>query len=375
MIQKVISKCKLLVYFLFQSFPINKTTVFFFSYYGEQYSGSPKYLSEYLYEKNAFHVIWAFVDKKKHLCAKYNRSVKYGGIKYYYYLATAKYLVTNYRMTTDFHKRKNQVYIQTWHSSLRLKMIESDAADTLPRSYIDMAKNDSQQIDYLLAGSRKSKEIFENAFWYNGPILKTGTPQCDILIEKPKTIVTKVKKHFALPDNSRIMLYAPTFRKDHKTDIYSIDTDRLIKTCENKFGGSWYLLIRLHPHLINQCNFIDYSSKVLQATDYDDVQELLCAADLLISDYSAIIFDYAITKKPCFLYTPDIDEYTKNDRKLYFDINTLPFPCCMSYDSLIEHIFSFTDSIYESKVNQFLESVGSYDDGNARKRVYELFRK
>ena len=102
---------------------------------------------------------------------------------YYYCLATAGTIITNYRMTSDFRKRPGQIYIQTWHSSLRLKMIEKDAEASLPVHYVEMAKKDSLQLDYLLAGSEKSREIFERAFWYQGQIVNTGTPQCDILFE------------------------------------------------------------------------------------------------------------------------------------------------------------------------------------------------
>lgn len=78
--------------------------------------------------------------------------------------------------------RAGPKYIQTRHSTLRLKMIEKDAEDTLPAHYIQMAKRDSAQLDYLLAGSKISRQIFERAFWYKGKIVNTGTPQCDIFL-------------------------------------------------------------------------------------------------------------------------------------------------------------------------------------------------
>ena len=183
------------IYMLMHLLPIRKNQVLMFSYYGEQYSGSPKYIGKYLSEHTDLEVIWAFVNMEKHQSFT-GKKVRYGHLKYYYHLATAGTIITNYRMTEDFAKRKGQKYIQTWHSSLRLKMIESDAIETLPSHYVQMAKKDSKQIDYLLAGSKKSREIFEQAFWYDGKIMDCGTPQCDILFENRELYLNKVFAHY-----------------------------------------------------------------------------------------------------------------------------------------------------------------------------------
>ena len=359
------------IYLFFRLFPIRRNQALIFSYYGEQYSGSPKYISKVLEQNGDMKVVWAFTDNSKHK-EYHGKAVHYSGIKYYYYLATSGVIITNYRMTKEFKKRDGQKYIQTWHSSLRLKMIEQDAVDTLPEEYIKMAKKDSRQIDVLLAGSRKSREIFERAFWYDGVIANTGTPQCDILFENRMKYSIKVKEYFGVPSEANIAMYAPTFRKNHNTDVYKIDMAGIVECLEKRFGGEWVLLVRLHPHLINALGFINYSNVVLQATDYDDVQELLCATDFLISDYSAIIFDYSITKRPCVLYTPDVEEYVSNDRKLYFDIKKLPFMSYSTQDSLFRGIADFSIDEYNKRIREFLDDIGSYEDGHASERACEI---
>lgn len=361
-----------LIYRFFRIFPIKKEQVLIFSYYGEQYSGSPKYIGKYLMTKPNVDVIWAFVQPEKHneiSCKK----VQYNHFDYFYCLATAGTIITNYRMTSDFIKRPGQKYIQTWHSSLRLKMIEKDAEDSLPPHYVEMAKKDSLQLDYLLAGSEKSREIFERAFWYQGKIVNTGTPQCDILFSDREPIKKKVFQFYNIPDGHHIVLYAPTFRKNHDTAVYDLHTEDIISALKKRFGGEWVLLMRLHPHLINQMNCFNYSDHVLQATDYDDVQELMAAADFLISDYSAIMFDFAVTKRPCVLYTPDYTEYTQNDRKLYFDIKKLPFPCFEEQREMLDYIINFPEKKYRERIDMFMNEIGSFDDGNASERVYDLF--
>jgi len=362
-----------LFYRLMRRMPL-RNRVLFFSYYGEQYSGSPKYISRYLQEHTDIGIVWAFTEPEKH--TEYTgRKIKYGSPPYYYHLATSKVIVTNYRMTEDFDKREGQTYIQTWHSSLRLKMIENDAIDTLPLHYVEMARKDSKQIDYLLAGSEKSKEIFERSFWYDGAILKSGTPQCDILLDQTDKYFRKVHQHYHIPDDAHIMLYAHTFRKNHDTSVYDLDFERINEALHTRFGGEWYTLIRLHPHLLNQIGNMHYSDHILQATDYDDVQELLCTADVLISDYSAIMFDYSITKRPCFLYYPDLEEYTSKDRNLYFDIRTLPFIGAHTQEELLQSIADFSPEGYTDSVDAFLKQIGSYDDGHAAERVAQLIEE
>ena len=242
---------KKIIYAGFRILPVERNKVLFFSYYGEQYSGSPKYISRYLAGHSKMKQVWAFTDCGKHRMRN-ARTVRFGHPGYYFHLATAGVIITNYRMPEEFVKRKGQTYIQTWHSSLRLKMIEKDAEDTLPENYVRMAKKDSAQIDYLLAGSGKSRDIFRRAFWYDGPIVPAGTPQCDILFGKNRKISDKVRAHYGIPADGKIALYAPTFRKDHDTSVYDLDTEALIESLTDRFGGKWHILMRLHPHLIGK---------------------------------------------------------------------------------------------------------------------------
>lgn len=357
-------------------FPIDKNKILFFSYYGEHYSGSPKYLSEYIIEHSNYKVVWAFTKPDRYSNLKNIKCVKYGSFHFIKEFATAKIIITNYRLPLEYTKRKKQIYVQTWHSSLRLKMIEKDASKTLTDNYIKMAKKDSEQIDLLLAGSKKSKEIFQHSFWYNGNIMESGTPQCDIFFKNLISIRRKVQSYFQLKADIHIALYAPTFRKNHSLDAYDINYQQLLVNLENKFGGKWVLLIRLHPHLINLMRNLIYSENILSATQYDDVQELLSVSDILITDYSAIMFDFAITKKPCFLYTSDIKTYKREDRDLYFDIEKLPFDHAENNQELTECIRNFDLEKYQKQMELFLKrEIATFDDGNACERVYVELEK
>ena len=362
---------KKICYALFRLFPVNKDLVLFFGYYGEQYSGSPKYISQYLTAHSEKQIVWAFADPSKHAHFE-GKAVRYGKPTYYKALATAGTIITNYRMTAEFKKRPNQLYLQTWHSSLRLKQIEKDVERSLPANYVKMAKNDSKQLDILLSGSKKSSEIFRQAFWFDGRIEPTGTPQCDILVNGDSQISNKIREHYGLPADAKILLYAPTFRKNNDFSVYRFDAAALLGSFEIKFGGTWYLLVRLHPHLANKKDFVTYSERVLEATSYDDVQELLCAADALMTDYSAIMFDFALTRRPCFLFIKDLENYISKDRKLYFDIRDLPFASFGTEESLNEGVLNFDEKEHQASVETFMREIGSFEDGRACNRVCEL---
>jgi CDP-glycerol glycerophosphotransferase len=361
-----------LIIYSFNCLPIKHNKIFLFSYYGSQYGCNPKYITEYIlqnYPKGKFDIVWAFhdLDAKAHL--HQIRKVKTMSLRYFYELCTSKVIITNYRTTEFFVKRKNQYYIQTWHSSLRLKQIEKDAASTLPKNYIEMAKKDSLKCDLLLSGSQCSTEIFKRAFWYNGEIMERGSPRNDILVQRDKHREQEIKNELYIPCEKKILLYAPTFRNDNQLHIYQLDFKRIVGMLTKKFGGDWVVLVKLHPHLKNQSKNLLLDEGIYDVTNYDDMQELLLVADVLISDYSSLIFDYAITHRPCFLYVPDLHTYIKKERNLYFDIIELPFISALSQDSLLTKIEQFQKLDYIKNVNIFLQKIGSYDHGEACKNV------
>lgn len=349
--------------------PVSKRKILFISYYGSQYGCNPKYISEYLNRNSKdYDLVWAFTEPQNHNI-KNIRKVRYYSLSFFYELCTAKVIVTNYRMTELFMKRRSQIYLQTWHSSLRLKKIEKDEECNLPESYIKMAKNDSQFIDCLISGCSFSTQIFKNSFWYSGMILESGTPRNDLFFQDNTNLALKIKSLYHIPQDNNLILYAPTFRNKNKIDCYNIDYKQLEKALSKRFGKKWSILVRLHPHLMNISEKIISGTNVVDVTAYDDVQELLAAADVLITDYSSLMFDFTLTQRPCFLYVPDLNEYTKNDRKLYFDIYALPFIKTFSNEDLCTKIETYDEEIYKEALSSFDDKIGSFEDGHACERI------
>lgn len=361
-----------IISFFFRFLPIKRNQILFISYYGAQYGCNPKYISEYLIKNHKDHIsiVWALTNIKNGKPSNV-KIVKYGSIKYLKALSTSRIICTNYRMTMDFKKRNSQTYIQTWHSSLRLKKIERDASDTLSKDYIRMAKHDSAQTDYVIAGCGNSRNTFETSFWYSGRILEYGTPRNDLLIHSPQGKINSIKDLLNIPIEKKIILYAPTFRKDKSLKPYQLDFNNVCKLLSNRFGGEWIVLLRLHPHLINEHLFCGIDN-MLDVTNFNDIQELLLISDILVTDYSSLMFDFAISYKPVFLFATDIAEYSKHDRSFYFDIQRLPFPLANDNSELAENILSFDEDKYKSNLKYFYNSVGSFENGNASEKVSNL---
>lgn len=358
---------------LFNLLPIKNNKIFLFSYYGAQYGDNPKYISEYIKEhdhQSTYDIVWAFtdLDSTKHITDI--RKVKMMSLRYFYELCTSKIIITNFRTTDYFIKRRNQYYVQTWHSSLRLKQIEKDAETALPPHYVEMAKRDSKKCDLLLSGCRYSTEIFKRAFWYEGEIFESGIPRNDVLLRDNQDKVKAIKHQYNLSVDTKVLLYAPTFRKDHSLDVYDLEYDSLIKAAKKKFGGDWVVLIKLHPHLISKSNQMVQQKNVIDVTAYNDIQELLLIADVLISDYSSLMFDYSLTNRPCFLYVPDVKQYLEKERSFYFNLKELPFISAQSNVDLVREMELFDELTYKQEVQTFLSTIGSYERGISSKLLF-----
>lgn len=365
-------------FYFFWLFPIKKNKIVVCNYYGKGYGDNAKYIiNELIKEKiDDVDIVWLL---KKILINEANfpkgiRVVSYGSIKALYELATAKIWIDNSRKVFYPPKRKKQYYIQTWHSPIRLKTIEKDAEESLPNTYIRMAKKDSKNYDLMISGCDFSWNIYRNSFWYSGKILKCGTPRCDIFFQDNPFIKEKVYKYFNLNPNDKLIVFAPTFRNKELIDPYILEFNDIIEAFGKKFGGNWKLLLRLHPNVSHLSSQINFNNKIINATNYDDMQELLYVADALITDYSSCMFDMAIANKICFLHVQDLDDYLSNERKLYFDFNELPFYISKTNEQLINNILNFDTNYYRDNLKIFFESIKLYEKGTASKEIVQVIK-
>ena len=358
---------------------VKKGRVMCWAYNFKQYSCNPRYLTEYLLKNNPeFEIYWVF-RKKVDISGIDSRikCVRFRSLEYYKLVNSAEFFITNSR--TDpyriyWHKRPGQKYLMLWHGGVALKKIEKDAEEKLGYSYVQKSKIDSKVCDLMTSSCRYQTDLMENKFWYSGEILKKGIPRNDIFfdMEQRASLNAKVRKLYSISSSDKIVMYAPTFRRGNDLSPYSINWDKVIPELEKVFGGVQVrVLVRLHPNLIGKVDtsgLVGYE-KVTDATLYHDMQELLCVSDMLITDYSSAMFDFAMLERPCLLYATDIEKY---DRGYYFRFDELPFPLARTQEELLSNLASFDRSEYDNKVTTFFDTnIGIYDDGHASEAIAE----
>lgn len=348
-------------------FPVDKNKAVFMSYQGKFYNDNPRAVFEELVRQRPdMKCVWLISDENAGI--KHARTVLPYTYEAWYHLATAGLWVDNMRKEKWLPKRRKQYYVQTWHGSIALKKVEKDTEDTLSPEYIASAKHDSEMADLFIAGNRWRAENFRNAFWYNGRILLLGLPKSDIFYKDPAPYHRKVCRFFGAEEDTRFCVYLPTFRKDGSVDCYDIDYRRLHKALVEKWGGSWRILVRLHPNIKNRSDELSYDSTVLNATSYKETNELTAASELLITDYSSCMFDGLEAGKRVLIYASDVAEYM-NERDLYFKLEELPFPVAENNDGLIGNVLGFDDEAYERNTAEFKEQLGFCNGPDSSEKV------
>lgn len=357
-------------YKIFWIFNIKPDKVVVSGFYGRGYGDSGKYILDEIAKRNKkLDIVW-LTKEPNSLFPSYVRPVKYNSLRSFYELATARIWIDNNRKKRYISKRKGQFYLQTWHSNLRLKKIEKDAGDSLDKRYIAMAKHDSRMINAIVVGCDFSYNTMRNSFWYDGPIYKTGTPRCDELFNVSKRSIRETKKNLKIPDNYKILLYAPTFRKNKDVNLDSIEN--FVEKLRKKYSDKFKLLVRFHPGSKQSIKETEYIKDV---TKFPNMQNLINISDILITDYSGSMFDAAISHKPCILYTPDLEEYLKNERELYFSFDELPFRHVNTLSKLADAVTQFDKEEYKKRINAFLKKVGCYEKGNSAKNVVDMLER
>lgn len=314
-----------------------------------------------------------FYNKDKYEVPKGVKLVVRGSLASYFALTSAKFWVDNALncIWKDIPKKEGQIYIDTWHGSLGIKRLGGE------KRWIALAKRSNQFIDYFLTDSVFEEHVFHDSFWPDVKQLKFGHPRNDIFFdpEKLKALKEKVYGFYKIAPSVRTALYAPTFR-DNKSDVSAIKIDcRLLKeTLEKKFGGEWKIIVKAHMH--NRHNpklrhMFANRDDIIDASDYVDMQELLAAADVGITDYSSWIFDFIMKGSPAFIYARDIKQYI-NSRGFFYPLDETPFAIADNDQALSQNIMDFDAEAYAAKLEAFFEEKGCYEDGHAAERIVDF---
>ncbi|MBQ3132850.1 MAG: CDP-glycerol glycerophosphotransferase family protein [Clostridia bacterium] len=349
--------------------PIIENRVFVMTY-DNAYSCNPRYIVEEMRAQNLpVDIVWAapksLADDRSSF-PEGVRLVRRGTAEMYEAQASAKIWLDNALNCVWYNvpKKPEQVYINTWHGSMGIKKLGG------PPDWMVRAAKANAMTDAMVANSAFEEEVYRTTFWPDVPVWQCGHARNDILFhhEAFPAIRQKVAAALGLSPDTKWMLYAPTFRDDGDLACFNIDYAALKTALEARFGGEWAVLVRMH--FKNRTGEADFTETdwLRDASGYPDMQELLCVVDAGITDYSSWAYDYVLTRRPLFLYTPDIDRYDQA-RGFYYPLEQTPFPMAQDNAALTAAVAAFDDASYQPAIDAFLQARGCYEQGDAAKQV------
>ncbi|MEV4892496.1 CDP-glycerol glycerophosphotransferase family protein [Nonomuraea sp. NPDC055795] len=351
--------------------PVRECVVFD-SWEGKQCSDSPRAVFEAL-AGSGLDLVW--VRREGRFAVPVGaRSVVRGSREHVEALATARYIVANSTLPAWFRKRPGQVYAQTWHGTpLKRIGFDMDAVRSVEgAAYLERFAADVRQWDLLVSPNAFSTPIMRRAFRFEGEVVECGYPRNDALLapgadERGRA----VRRALGVPDGKRAVLYAPTWRDDeHAHGRYRFDLRIDLDRARAELGEDTVLLVRGHSNVTAGIPAGD--GFVVDVTRHPDVAELYLAADALVTDYSSVMFDFAVTGKPMVFFTYDLERYRDELRGFYFDLEAgAPGPLVRDSEALIGALADL-DAVaagYAAAYRGFRERFCELDDGGATARV------
>ena len=353
--------------------PISKNKILFDNFGGRGYGDNPKFIAdEILRQGLGYDLVWMVNSHEEVRSLPPGiRAVKRGSLRLLRELATAKVWVDNIKNGIVSHKRKGQYYIQTWHGGgIPLKLVEQQVEGLLDRHYVVTNKRMSRQIDLILSENDIISRRYREAFWLpeSCEIFEHGLPRNDIFFTSQATIAAK-RKNYA-DERTCLLLYAPTFRDDGSTEGYRLNIRDLRETLEKKTRRPWKVIVRLHPNAMKDGALFTYDDYIIDGSQEADAQTLTLISDMLITDYSGLMYNFLLMQRPIFLFATDLEHFQQHCRPLTPIYQQLPFALCRSNHELLNAIMTFDEESYYQRVQHFMQSrLLPFDDGHASEHV------
>ncbi len=389
-VKKIIGKGIRLAYrLLYRFIPLDDQTILFISFHGRGYTDNPMALHQYLTANPQYHNYRCIYAIKHHRQKKIQienaKVIEYFSIPYFFYLARAKYWIVNCKLPKYVLKKKNQIYLQTWHGTPLKKLahdIEVPEGTTFYRSEMSIEEmrstydNDVSKYTYMISPSSFTTEVFQSAFRINKErLIETGYPRNDILSNYSDEDVLKIKEQLKIPKDKKVILYAPTWRDNsYNLKGYTFKLEVNFKKWQERLKDEYIVLFKPHYLIINDFDLEAVKDFVYFIDPQSDISSLYLVADVLVTDYSSVFFDYAILRRPIYFYMYDLDNYRDELRGFYLDIyHDLPGEVVEDEDVLLDKIAL---KQYDYQVlEKFNQRFNNHEDGNASKRVIEILLK
>jgi len=346
-----------------------RPTIVYDSFAG-RYSDSPRALHTWLAPRVDAEHVWLADPAHQATFPAGVRTVRYGSPECVAALEAADLVVGNTHIEVEWQKRPGATYVQVWHGT-PLKTVHRDVK-WAPEGRLDWLELDIARWDYLLSPSPASTPRLRSAFRWDGKVLELGLPRNDVL-QPPVVdeVRARTRAALGLADDETVVLYAPTYRDrmfSSRTPLHlALDVPRLVA----ELGPGVRLLTRVHYFMTARLELEDVPG-VLDVSWYPDIADLYAAADVLVTDYSSSMFDFAVTGKPLVFYAYDLETYRDVDRGFYFELEPVaPGPVVRNQDELTAALNDLPGvrSAYAERYRTFQHTYCALDDGRATKRV------
>ncbi|WP_107418160.1 bifunctional glycosyltransferase/CDP-glycerol:glycerophosphate glycerophosphotransferase, partial [Streptomyces albidoflavus] len=353
-----------------------RDAVLYSSFDGRQYSDSPRAVHEELAARDtSLTHLWTVRDQQVDLPPGLT-PVALWSAEWYEALARSRHIVTNTQLPEWFERAEGQYVVQTWHGT-PLKRIGRDLAGSPAADphYIAALPHRSAQWSLLVSPNRFSTPILRHAFGYTGPVLESGYPRNDLLDAHGRAErAARVRRRLAIPEDRTVVLYAPTWREDRpkRGGRYGLDLPLDPARAAAELGDGHVLLVRRH-YLVG--GSVPGGDNVRDVSRYPDVAELLLISDVLVTDYSSLMFDFAQTGRPMLFHTWDLDHYRDTLRGFYFDFeSSAPGPLLTHAEEVVEALRDpkAATAGHREAYDAFRARFCDLDDGTAAARVADI---
>lgn len=367
--------------------------VIFEAYMGKKYACSPKALYQAMVQDPYYkdwELIWAFREPENYQKLEqepHTKVVKYRSSDYYRACASAKFWVTNSRLPRELQPKKEQEYIQCWHGT-PLKRLGYDLTHYVEKNgslkeVQDNYLEETKRVTHMPSPSAFYTEKIASAFHLKEEgkeqvLLELGYPRNDALVSGGKEDREKIRRELGLPEGKKVILYAPTWRENqHRPgEGYQFALPVEFTRWQEVLGDEYVVLFRAHYFISNSFDFEAFRGFVYDVSQLDDINPLYLAADVLITDYSSVFFDFANLKRPVLFFMYDYEQYKHEMRDFYFDIHILPGPVLKDQEEVLKTLKNLPEVVdkYEKKYVKFNEVFNPHQERCSEKYLREWMR-
>ena len=342
---------------------VPQDSIFFESFYGRSAACNPRALDALVAaEHPGITRYWGIVDNSVGV-PEGAIGVVYNTRAWWEARGRSRWVIANDWLRKKFKHQPHQVVLQTWHGSMFKRIgLDRPGFDKIQEIAL---KRERDNWDLLLSQNRHSSEIFRSAYAWDGPILEEGYPRNDALTGGDGR---PIRELLGIPREHTVVLYAPTWRDDQEKAELLLDVAAL--TAE--LGDGYTVLLRGHTRTHEISESVT-ATNLIDVTTYPDITELFLASDVLITDYSSVMFDFSATGRPMIFFVPDLDDYRDSIRGVYFDLEEVaPGPVVYRQELVAAAIRSAAEDragVYAELYDAWQARFNAHDDGDSARRV------